>query len=144
MHDIGKIGIPDSVLLKPGKLDLDEWKIMQSHVAIGAEILSGHQSELMEVASLIALHHHEKWDGSGYPNNLKGEEISIEGRICAIADVFDALLSERPYKKPWTVEKTLNLIEEEAGKHFDPTLAPLVRKILPELLAIRDKYSDKL
>jgi len=144
MHDIGKIGIPDSVLLKPGKLDQDEWKIMKSHVAIGAEILSGHQSELMEAASLIALHHHEKWDGSGYPNNLKGDEISIEGRICAIADVFDALLSERPYKKPWTVEKTLALIEEEAGTHFDPTLAPLVRKILPELLTIREKYSDKI
>ncbi len=142
MHDIGKIGIPDNVLLKPGKLDQDEWKIMQSHVTIGAKILSGQQSELMGVARLIALHHHEKWDGTGYPANLKGEEISIEGRICAIADVFDALLSERPYKKPWTVEKTLALIEEEAGKHFDPTLAPLVRKILPELLIIREKYSD--
>ena len=144
MHDIGKIGIPDSVLLKPGKLDPDEWEIMRSHVTIGAKILSGQQSELMDVARLIALHHHEKWDGTGYPANLKGEEISIEGRICAIADVFDALLSERPYKKPWTVEKTLALIEEEAGKHFDPTLAPLVRKILPELLIIREKYSDKL
>ncbi|MDC9728130.1 MAG: response regulator [Methyloprofundus sp.] len=143
MHDIGKIGIPDRVLLKPGKLDQDEWKIMQSHVTIGAEILSEHQSDLMETASLIALHHHEKWDGTGYPANLKGEEISIEGRICAIADVFDALLSERPYKKPWTVEKTMALIESEAGKHFDPALVPLVKKILPELLAIRDKYADK-
>jgi len=144
MHDIGKIGIPDSVLLKPGKLDQAEWKIMQSHVNIGAEILSGHKSELMEVASLIALHHHEKWDGSGYPNNLKGEEISIEGRICAITDVFDALLSERPYKKAWSIEKTLALIEEEAGKHFDPSLTQLVRKILPDLLEIKNKYSDVL
>jgi len=144
MHDIGKIGIPDSILLKKGKLDQDEWIIMQSHVTIGAEILSGHQSELMEAARIIALHHHEKWDGSGYPANLKGEEISIEGRICAIADVFDALLSERPYKNPWTAEKTLALIEDEAGKHFDPSLTPLVRKILPELLAIREKYSDKV
>ena len=143
MHDIGKIGIPDKVLLKPGKLDQDEWKIMQSHVTIGAKILSGQQSELMTIARLIALHHHEKWDGTGYPANLKGEEISIEGRICAIADVFDALLSDRPYKKPWSVEKTIALIEEEAGKHFDPALTPLVRKILPDLLIIKDKYSDK-
>jgi len=142
MHDIGKIGIPDSVLLKPGKLDKDEWNIMQSHVAIGGEILSGHASDLMETAKLIALHHHEKWDGSGYPEGLKGEEISIEGRICAVADVFDALLSERPYKKPWTVEQALSLIEEEAGKHFDPQLSPLMRKILPEALKIKEQYSD--
>jgi len=144
MHDIGKIGIPDSVLLKPGKLDADEWKVMQSHVAIGGEILSGHASELMETAKLIALHHHEKWDGSGYPEGLKAEEISIEGRICAIADVFDALLSERPYKKPWSVEDALALIEDESGKHFDPALSPLMRQILPEALEIRAQYSDAL
>jgi len=142
MHDIGKIGIPDSVLLKPGKLDADEWKTMQTHVSIGAEILSGHPSHLMEAARIIALHHHEKWDGSGYPAGLKGESISIEGRICAIADVFDALLSERPYKKPWSIENTLALIEEQAGKHFDPQLAPLMRKILPDVLKIKDKYLD--
>jgi putative two-component system response regulator len=142
MHDIGKIGIPDRVLLKPGKLNAEEWKTMQSHVAIGAEILSGHQSDLMEAARIIALHHHEKWDGSGYPAGLKGDEISIEGRICAIADVFDALLSERPYKKPWSVDKALALIEEEAGKHFDPELAPLMRQILPAVLQIKEEYSD--
>jgi len=142
MHDIGKIGIPDSVLLKPGKLDADEWKTMQTHVDIGAEILSGHASDLMEAARMIALHHHEKWDGNGYPAGLKGDEISIEGRICAIADVFDALLSERPYKKPWPIEKALALIEEEAGKHFDPELAPLMRKILPEVLKIKEEFSD--
>ncbi|NOQ15509.1 MAG: response regulator [Methyloprofundus sp.] len=144
MHDIGKIGIPDNILLKPGKLDPDEWAIMQTHVTIGARILSGHQSELMEVARMIALHHHEKWDGNGYPEGLKGTGISIEGRICAVVDVFDALLSERPYKKPWTIEKALNLIEEEAGKHFDPQLAPLMRKILPDILKIKEKYSDEL
>jgi len=142
MHDIGKIGIPDNILLKPGKLDAEEWKTMQSHVAIGGKILSGHPSELMKAAKLIALHHHEKWDGSGYPAGLKGSDISIEGRICAIADVFDALLSERPYKKPWPIEKTLDLIEEESGKHFDPQLAPLMRKILPEVLKIKDEFSD--
>ncbi len=144
MHDIGKIGIPDSVLLKPGKLDADEWKIMQTHVPIGAKILSGHPSDLMEAARVIALHHHEKWDGNGYPEGLKGKQISIEGRICAVADVFDALLSERPYKKAWSVEKALTLIEEEAGKHFDPQLAPLMRKILPDILKIKEKYSDEL
>jgi len=142
MHDIGKIGIPDRVLLKPGKLDAEEWKIMQSHVRIGAEILSGHQSDLMESARLIALHHHEKWDGSGYPGRLKGKEISIEGRICAIADVFDALLSERPYKKPWTIDQALDLIDDQTGKHFDPHLAPLMRKILPEILKIKEQFSD--
>jgi len=142
MHDIGKIGIPDSVLLKPGKLDNDEWDIMQSHVKIGGEILSGHKSGLMETAKLIALHHHEKWDGSGYPSGLKGEEISIEGRICAVADVFDALMSERPYKKPWPLEKALALIDEEAGKHFDPNLAPLMRQIMPDVLKIMDEFSD--
>jgi len=142
MHDIGKIGIPDRILLKPGKLDQEEWETMQTHVAIGAEILSGHQSGLMEAAKRIALHHHEWWDGSGYPNGLQGEEISIEGRICAIADVFDALLSERPYKKPWSVEKALTLIDEEAGKHFDPDIAPLIRKILPEALKIMAEFSD--
>ncbi len=143
MHDIGKIGVPDRVLLKPGKLDAEEWKIMQSHVNIGAKILSGHDSELMQSASLIALHHHEKWNGTGYPQGLKGEEISIEGRICAVADVFDALLSERPYKKPWTVELALSLIEEEAGQHFDPNIAPLMRKLLPAAIEIMQQYPDE-
>jgi len=142
MHDIGKIGIPDSVLLKPGKLDANEWKIMQSHVTVGAKILSGDNSELMLLAKQIALHHHEKWDGNGYPSGLKGEEISIEGRICAVADVFDALLSIRPYKEPWTVDEALNLIESEAGKQFDPQLTRLMRGILPELLKIKEQFPD--
>ncbi len=143
MHDIGKIGIPDRILLKPGKLSEEEWRMMQNHVVIGSKILSGHQSGLMETAQRIALHHHEKWDGSGYPNGLKGEEISIEGRICALADVFDALLSVRPYKKPWSVEEALTLIESEAGRHFDPELAPLMRQILPEILKVMAEFSDK-
>jgi len=143
MHDIGKIGIPDRVLLKPGKLDAEEWEIMQSHVNIGAEILSGHDSDLMQTAHIITVHHHEKWSGTGYPEGLKGEEISIEGRICAVADVFDALLSERPYKKPWTVEKALALIEEEAGQHFDPQIAPLMRKLLPQAIEIMQQYPDE-
>jgi len=142
MHDIGKIGIPDRVLLKPGKLNAEEWGLMQTHVEKGVRILSGHHSSLMESARIIALHHHEKWDGSGYPGGLKGEQISIEGRICALVDVFDALLSDRPYKKAWPVETVLNLIDEESGKHFDPQLAPLIRNILPELMVIKEQYSD--
>jgi len=144
MHDIGKIGIPDRVLLKPDKLNAEEWKVMQSHVMIGVEILSGDDSELMLMAKRIALHHHEKWDGTGYPAGLKGEEISIEGRICAIADVFDALLSIRPYKKSWTVDQTINLIESEAGKHFDPQIAQSIRLLLPELLKIKEQFPDDL
>ena len=97
----------------------------------------------MKTAHNIALHHHEKWDGSGYPNNLVGEKISIAGRICAIADVFDALVSERPYKKAWTVNQALEFIESESGKHFDPQLTPLVRRVLPEMLPIKEAYADK-
>ena len=98
----------------------------------------------MVTARQIALHHHEKWDGSGYPGSLKGEEISIEGRICAVADVFDALLSKRPYKQPWTVDQALELIESESGKHFDPDLTLLVRQILPEMQLIMEKYTDEV
>ena len=142
MHDIGKIGIPDRVLLKPGKLDHDEWKIMQSHTTMGAEILSGGESEIMKLSEVIALTHQEKWDGSGYPQGLKGEEIPLEARIVAIADVFDALTSIRPYKKAWTVEDAMNLIESESGKHFDPKLVPLFKNILPEIIKIKDEFSD--
>lgn len=144
MHDIGKIGIPDRILLKPGKLDAEEWMTMQTHVEIGADILSGSATTLMETARLIALHHHEKWDGSGYPAGLRGEQISIAGRICALADVFDALTVQRPYKPAWTLSATLAFIEAEAGKHFDPQLAPLIKDILPEILVIKAEFSDPL
>jgi len=143
MHDIGKIGIPDNVLLKPGKLDAGEWEIMQSHVTIGGKILSDEDSQLMNTAQQIALHHHEKWDGSGYPKGLQGEEISIAGRICAVADVFDALLSKRPYKEPWPIEKAIDLIESEAGKHFDPKVAPFMKQILPQVQIIMTEYPDE-
>jgi putative two-component system response regulator len=144
MHDIGKIGIPDRVLLKPGKLDSEEWEIMQSHVTIGGEILSGSDSELMVTARNIALSHHEKWDGSGYPNGTSGEDIPIEGRICAICDVFDALTSERPYKEAWPIEKAMNLIREESGRHFDPTLTILFENILDDILYYRSQHMDSL
>jgi len=142
MHDIGKIGIPDSILLKPGKLDPDQWEIMKTHSAIGAQILSGHQSELMTMASQIALAHHEKWDGSGYPHGLKGEEIPLEARVVAVCDVFDALTTTRPYKKAWPVEEAINYIADNSGKHFDPVLTQLCPEILPAILDIRERYAE--
>ncbi|MBF0095254.1 MAG: response regulator [Alphaproteobacteria bacterium] len=142
LHDLGKIGIPDRVLLKPGSFDDEEWAIMRSHVAIGCRILGEHPSPLLRTARTVILHHHEKWDGSGYPNGVKGEEISIEGRICAVSDVFDALTSERPYKKAWPVEKAVALLNEEAGRHFDPALIETFNLLLPEILAIRAANAD--
>ena len=142
MHDIGKIGIPDSILLNPGRLDPEQWKIMQTHSAIGAEILSGHPSELMSMASQIALTHHEKWDGTGYPNGLKGEEIPLVGRVVAVCDVFDALTTARPYKKAWPVQDAFRYIIENKGKHFDPELAQLCPEILPAILEIRERYAE--
>ena len=144
MHDIGKLGIPDSILLKPGKLDAAEWEVMQTHVQIGANILSSDTpSNLMKTAHEMALHHHEKWDGSGYPNALKNTQISIAGRICALADVFDALVSERPYKKAWEVDTAIEWIESQSGKHFDPQLTSLIRQVMPEILPIKAAYADK-
>lgn len=142
MHDIGKIGIPDSILLKPGKLDADEWETMKKHSTIGAKILSGHPSELMQMAREIALTHHEKWDGSGYPAGKQGEEIPLVGRIVALADVFDALTSERPYKKAWPVEEAVDFIKENSGKHFDPRLVDLFIDSLDQIIEVRDKYAE--
>lgn len=122
MHDIGKIGIPDRILLKPGKLDAEEWRIMQTHARIGADLLDGHDAPLLNMARDIALTHHEKWDGSGYPEGLCGEEIPLVGRIVALADVFDALTSKRPYKEAWPVEQALDYIQAQRGAHFDPYL----------------------
>jgi len=142
MHDIGKLGIPDSVLLKPGKLDAEEWEVMQTHAAIGAEILSGGNSELLEQARLIALTHHEKWDGSGYPKGLKGEEIPLVGRIVALADVYDALTSERPYKKAWSSEKAVSYIKDMSGTQFDPKLVEKFIEILPSVQSISERYGE--
>ena len=142
MHDVGKIGIPDHILLKPGKLDAEEWEIMKTHAEIGAKILGNHDSELMTMARSIAQHHHEKWDGSGYPQGLKGESIPIEGRIAAICDVFDALTSPRPYKKPWSVDEAITYINEQSGSHFDPELVRLFNQELPRILAIGAEYND--
>jgi len=142
MHDIGKIGIPDHILLKPGALEPEEWTIMQTHAEIGAGILAGDDSDLMVMAHQIALTHHEKWNGKGYPNSLVGEAIPLVGRVTAIADVFDALTSERPYKVAWTVEKTMDLIKEQSGQHFDPQLVELLIENLSEVVEIKEKYAE--
>lgn len=143
LHDIGKIGIPDAILHKPGKLDADEWEIMKTHAQIGYDMLSGSDIELFQVASQIALNHHEKWDGSGYPQGLTGHTIPLEGRITALVDVFDALGSDRCYKRAWPLDKILALIQEEKGRHFDPALVELMLANLDDFLAIRDTYRDE-
>ena len=142
MHDLGKIGIPDQILMKPGKLDLAEWKIMKMHTVIGAKILQGSDAEFIKLGESIALSHHEKWDGSGYPNGDKGLEIPIAGRIVAIADVFDALTSKRPYKEPFSIEKSLAIVKEERGTHFDPNVVDAFFDIQDEILNIKKQYSE--
>ena len=142
MHDIGKIGIPDRILLKPDRLDPDEWAVMKTHTTIGAELLSGHDSDIMQMAHQTALTHHEKWDGTGYPQGLNREDIPLVGRITAICDVFDALTSTRPYKPAWSVEEAIAELKELRGTHFDPTLIDLFCDILPEILLIQQQYAD--
>jgi putative two-component system response regulator len=144
MHDVGKIGIPDSILQKPGPLDPDEWKIMQSHATIGAEIIGEHDTGMLGLARNIALTHHEKWDGSGYPKGLAGAQIPLEGRICAIADVFDALTSVRPYKKAWTEEAAVEFLVQQKGKHFDPALVELFIAQLPAIRTIRQRWAEQV
>ncbi len=142
MHDIGKIGIPDRILLKPGKFEPDEWDVMKTHTTIGAELLAGHDSPLMQMASVIALTHHERWDGSGYPRGLAGEAIPLMGRIVAVCDVFDALTSERPYKHAWSIAEARAHLAENAGRHFDPALVKRFDEIFPEILRIREQYPE--
>ncbi|MFB9326011.1 HD domain-containing phosphohydrolase [Paenibacillus aurantiacus] len=142
MHDIGKIAIPDAVLLKPGKLSEAEYELMKEHTEIGYSLLRSSGRALLNIAATIAYQHHEKWDGTGYPRGLRGEEIHLFGRITAIADVFDALASDRVYKKAWELGRILALFHEERGRHFDPRLVDVFFKLLPELLDIRDRYND--
>jgi response regulator RpfG family c-di-GMP phosphodiesterase len=142
MHDIGKVGIPDRVLNKPAKLDIEEWKIMQTHSELGYEMLKKSDRPIIQAAAIVAYEHHEKWDGSGYPRGLKGEDIHIYGRITAVADVFDALASDRVYKKAWELEKIFQLFKDEKGKHFDPKLIDLFFDNLDLFLKIKDQYKD--
>jgi putative two-component system response regulator len=141
MHDAGKIGIADKILLKPGALNDEEWEEMKKHSFIGGELLSGSTSRLMQLAEIIAKTHHERWDGSGYFEGLKGEDIPLVGRIVCICDVFDALVSERPYKKAWTVSEAIEEIKNWSGTHFDPSLAETFIALKPKLQAIVDKLS---
>ncbi|MCU4674934.1 response regulator [Catenovulum sp. 2E275] len=142
MHDVGKIGIPDSIMLKPARLTDEEMNIMRTHPQIGADILGDGDSDLLKLARTIALTHHEKWDGTGYPNNLKGDDIPIEGRIVALADVFDALTSKRPYKEAWSIEKTLDFIHSQKGAHFDPVLVDLLNQEIDKILEVYHKWQE--
>ncbi|HET8870026.1 MAG TPA: two-component system response regulator [Aquabacterium sp.] len=143
MHDVGKIGIPDQILLKPGPLTDEERKVIRTHPQIGADIIGKHDNELLATARTIALTHHERWDGTGYPQGLKGEQIPLFGRIVAIADVFDALVNRRPYKEPLPVSQALAIMTEERGKHFDPHLLDCFLQQQFEILKIMDLYSDE-
>jgi len=140
MHDVGKIGIPDRILLKPGKLDPDEWGAMKQHTVIGGRILAGSDSDFIQTGEQIALTHHEKWDGSGYPQGMAGTDIPIEGRITAVADVFDALTSKRPYKEAFSSEKSFGIIAEGRGGHFDPDVVDAFFAVQEEILDIKEKH----
>ncbi len=142
MHDIGKVGIPDNILNKPAKFDKEEWEIMKTHSALGYEMLKHSKRPILKAAAIVANEHHEKYDGSGYPNGTSGEDIHIYGRITAIADVFDALGSNRCYKKAWELERILELFKEQRAKHFDPKLVDLFLDNLDKFLEIRDNYVD--
>lgn len=142
MHDMGKIGIPDAILRKPSQLNADEWAIMKTHARIGHEILSKSIAPLFQLAAVVALRHHEKWDGSGYPGGLADEAIPEAARIVALADVFDALTMKRPYKEAWPIEQAMALLRENSGTHFEPRLVALFESILPEILAIKTHWDS--
>lgn len=142
MHDIGKIAIPDAVLLKPGKLDEAEYDIMKKHTVYGYDMLKHSKRNILQAASILAYQHHEKWNGKGYPMGLKGEEIHVYGRITAVADVFDALASDRVYKKAWELDRVLNLFQEEKGEHFDPRCIDAFMAGLQEILKIKEDMKD--
>ena len=142
MHDIGKVAIPDAILNKPGRFTPEERVIMDTHAKLGYDMLKNSHRPLLELAATVAYEHHEKWDGTGYPQGLKGDKINIAGRITAIADVFDALGSDRVYKKAWDDERIFNLFREERGKHFDPTLIDMFFDNLDEFLKVRDQFKD--
>ncbi|WP_114418621.1 HD domain-containing phosphohydrolase [Marinospirillum perlucidum] len=143
MHDIGKIGIPDAILQKPGKLTAAEYSVMKEHARLGANLLKGVEAPLFKMAQDIALGHHEKWNGEGYPQGLAGEAIPQAARIAAVADVFDALTSARPYKQAWSIKSAVDLIVSESGQHFDPEVVEHFQKCLPQLLAIRQEYTQE-
>ena len=140
LHDVGMTGIPDKILLKPGKLDNDEWKIVEQHTTIGGRILSGSESEVLQAGEVIALSHHERWNGSGYPKGLVGKEIPLYGRICAVADVFDALTSERPYRKAFSNEEAYEVLRKGCSTQFDPKVVDAFFVGLDEVIVIQEQY----
>jgi len=143
MHDTGKIGIPDSVLKKPGKLDSEEWRIMQTHTMIGHGILKQSKASLFQLAAEVALSHHEKWDGTGYPHGLGGKDIPESARIVAVADVFDALSMKRPYKEAWPLANIVKFLTENANVHFEVRLIEAFRDIMPNILEIKEEWDDR-
>ena len=143
MHDIGKVGIPDHILLKPGRLDEAEMAIMREHASLGYDLLKASSSRLLQAGATIALSHHEKFDGSGYPQGLLGDTIPLFGRIVAVADVFDALTSERPYKKPWSLDAAADYLRAQRGLHFDPQCVAVFLAAWPEVLAIYQRFADE-
>ncbi len=143
LHDIGKLGIPDSILLKPSSLNEDEWEIMKSHTVIGAKILQGSKIKYLKAAEKVALYHHERWDGTGYPYGLKKNKIPLLARIISIADVFDALTTDRPYRKALDVKTAFKIIKKEAGSHFDPELVNIFLKIKDTIVEIRNHFKDE-
>ena len=142
LHDVGKIGVPDSILLKQGKLTDGEWEVMKTHTIIGAEILEGDNSQLLHLAHEIALTHHERWDGSGYPHGLAGDSIPVSGRIISVVDVFDALTSERPYKQAWSTDDAADLIRSNKGVQFDPEIVEIFEHLLPAMVSINRRFSE--
>ncbi len=143
MHDIGKIGIPDSILLKMGDLSEAEWLVMKEHPKIGAKIIGDHQTDLITIARETALYHHEKWDGTGYPSGISGHNIPVAARIAAISDVFDALTTDRPYKKAWSVDVAMDELKKQSGKHFEPIMVELFQESLPEVVDIITRFRDE-
>src|SRR5688572_7812746 len=143
MHDVGKIAVPEAILRKPSQLDPHEWTVMRQHSAIGSRMLDNSSSQILQAGRVIALHHHERWDGGGYPSGLSGSDIPLWGRICAVADVFDAVTSERPYKPPFPNEEALQLLRDGRGKHFDPRVVDVFFESLEEILKIQTKYKDE-
>lgn len=141
LHDVGKVGIPDAVLQKPGKLDAEEWKIMKQHTVIGHKILSGSRSPLLQTGAVIAISHHEKWDGNGYPNGLAGEDIPLYGRIIAVADAFDAMTTKRQYKEAFPNEVAYDILRKDAGKHFDPHVIEVFFGLLDRCVEIQARFS---
>ena len=143
MHDVGKIAVPEAILRKPANLAPDEWSVMRQHSAFGSAILANSTSEILQAGGVMALHHHERWDGGGYPNGLSGDAIPLWGRICAVGDVFDAVTSERPYKPAFPNEEALQLLRDGRGKHFDPRVVDVFFECLNEILAIQEKFKDE-